>query len=442
MSASAKALDVYREAFEQRQPETAQLGALAVQRKKAWSTFADRGFPSARDEDWRYTNLRRLLRKKFSVAGAPTGPVSDAAAGRLIGIADACRIVFVDGHFSRELSTAAPGAACVAPLTAVLGDPQQAASIAFDAIADITQHPFAALNTAMFSDGALIRVPAGLDSRLTVYLVFVSSEHAGAVAAHPRVLVEVGHGSSLQLIEHHVVLGAADNLVNTICEVDLQPGAKVEHFRLQDDAKNGFNIAGLHVRQGRDSEFVSRNYCLGGALTRNDIVILLEEPGARCTLNGLFMTGGNQHVDNHLRIDHLSPHTFSDQNYRGVADGRSRGVYNGKVIVHAGADKTDAAQSSKNLILSDAAEIDTKPELEIYADDVKCRHGATVGQLDADALFYLRSRGVDLETARALLTYAFAEDVVADIDIDAVRSELDARILGRLPAKDIIREFV
>jgi Fe-S cluster assembly protein SufD len=288
----------------------------------------------------------------------------------------------------------------------------------------------------------VINVAPNQKQPTVVYLVFVSRENGHRVAVHPRVQVKVGNASALQLVEHHISLGAADNFVNSICEIDLGDGSRVEHIRLQDEADTGFSIAGLHVRQARDSEFVSHNYCLGGALARNDVVVLLEEPGAHCTLNGLFMVRGSQHVDNHVRIDHLAMHTQSEQNYRGVADGRARGVYNGKVVVHVGADKTDAIQSSKNLLLSDKAEIDTKPELEIYADDVKCRHGATVGQLDADALFYLRSRGIDLETARALLTYAFAEDVVVKAGVDAVRDLLDTRILGLLPAQDIIREFV
>ena len=441
MSTPAHALDSYRAAFEQRVQQTRESAALAQQRQQAWAAFAATGFPNTRDEDWKYTNLRRLLRRKFSApADNPDEIEADALAGQIVEMPHASRLVFVDGVFSPHLSST-PSDHAVS-LATTLRNEEQPEKTLFDNVIDIGQHRFAALNTALFTDGAVVNVAPNQKQPTVVYLVFVSRENGHGVAVHPRVQVNVGNASALQLVEHHISLDAADNFVNSICEIDLGDGARVEHIRLQDEADTGFSIAGLHVRQARDSEFVSHNYCLGGALARNDVVVLLEEPGARCTLNGLFMVRGSQHVDNHVRIDHLAMHTQSEQNYRGVADGRARGVYNGKVVVHVGADKTDAIQSSKNLLLSDQAEIDTKPELEIYADDVKCRHGATVGQLDADALFYLRSRGIDLETARALLTYAFAEDVVVKAGVDAVRDLLDTRILGLLPAQDIIREFV
>ncbi len=441
MSSPAQALDAYQIAFEQRARDTADSAALAQQRETAWSTFAATGFPSTRDEDWKYTNLRRLLRRNFTApATMPDDIAATELAGQIMDMPEATRLVFVDGRLSPALSSASSGFAV--SLAATLRNCEQPDAATFDRVIDIGQHRFAALNTAMFTDGALVTVPPGQRELTSVYLVFVSRDNGEGVAIHPRIQVTVGADSNLRLVEHHVGLGAAENFVNTICEINLDSGARAEHIRLQDEAEKGFSIAGLHVRQARDSEFVSHNYCLGGALCRNDVAVLLEEPGARCTLNGLFMVGGSQHVDNHVRVDHLAMHTQSEQNYRGVADGRARGVYNGKVIVHVGADKTDAVQSSKNLLLSDAAEIDTKPELEIYADDVKCRHGATVGQLDTDALFYLRSRGIDLETSRALLTFAFAEDIVAKLGVGAIRERLDTRILGRLPAQDIIREFV
>ncbi len=441
MSTTAQALDAYQTAFEQRTRDSVDAAALAQQRAKAWSTFAASGFPSTRDEDWKYTNLRRLLRRKFTAPAATPAEIEAVQLdGQIIVVPDASRLVFVDGVFAPRLSTESPG--CAVSLATILRNRDHASQAVFDRVIDIDQHRFGALNTAMFTDGALVTVPPGQRELTAVYLVFVSTGNGASLAIHPRIQVTVGAGSNLRLVEHHISLDAADNFVNTICEISLENGARAEHIRLQDEAEKGFSIAGMHVRQARDSEFVSHNYCLGGTLTRNDVTVLLEEPGASCTLNGLFMAGASQHVDNHVRVDHLAMHTRSEQNYRGVADGRARGVYNGKVIVHVGADKTDAVQSSKNLLLSDAAEIDTKPELEIYADDVKCRHGATVGQLDADALFYLRSRGIDLETSRALLTYAFAEDIVAKVGVSAIRERLDTRILGRLPAQDIIREFV
>jgi Fe-S cluster assembly protein SufD len=245
------------------------------------------------------------------------------------------------------------------------------------------------------------------------------------------------------VIESYIGLeDAAENLTNAVTEIILHAGAALEHYRVQQESVQGYHVSSVHVQQEASSRYESHVIALGGALSRTDIETRLAAAGAETVLNGLYMAGGRQHVDHHTRIDHLAPHTRSAEYYRGVLAGRARAVFNGKVVVHPDAQKTDAHQTNANLLLSADAEVDTKPELEIYADDVKCSHGATVGQLDEDALFYLRARAIDLETARSLLTYAFAEDIISRMRFKPIRERLSRLVLGRLPEQELIREFV
>ena len=244
------------------------------------------------------------------------------------------------------------------------------------------------------------------------------------------------------LIENYIGLDDANYFTNTVTEVSLADGANLQHYKVQQESLNSTHIGNLNVMQQKDSRLISHSISLGGSLVRNDIHSQLAAEGASVVLNGLYMTKGKQHIDNHTRVDHLKPNTHSEENYRGVMNDNSRAVFNGKVIVHPQAQKIEAHQHNANLLLSDNAEIDTKPELEIYADDVKCSHGATVGQLDQDMLFYLRTRAIDEETAKSLLTFAFVEEVISKITLAPLRERLEHLVVGQLPDANLIREFI
>jgi Fe-S cluster assembly protein SufD len=259
---------------------------------------------------------------------------------------------------------------------------------------------------------------------------------------HPRVEISAGTNSRINLVEHHVSLAQDENLVNSLIDINLAAGARMNHTRIQDASKKSFQICRVNVDQARDSHYTHDHICLGSALARMDIHVSLSEPGAEVELHGLMLGQGRQHMDTHTQVDHIAPLTQSRETYRCVLDGKSRGVFNGKVVVHRDAQKIEAHQASNNLLLSDQAEIDTKPELEIYADDVKCSHGATVGQLDKNALFYLLSRGIERTMARSLLVFAFADEIVAGIGEPSIRHAMEKRIVSQLPDGDRLREFV
>jgi Fe-S cluster assembly protein SufD len=301
---------------------------------------------------------------------------------------------------------------------------------------------FSSLNTAFMQDGAVIIVPDNMTVEIPIHIIYLTDDQAGASASGPRNLIVLGKNARATVIETYSGPDDTEYFTNSVTEVSLEAGAALDHYKLQQEGQKGFHIGSLEVWQQRDSRFYSHSISLGGKLARNDINVKLQGPGAQVILNGLYLAGGTQHIDNHTRIDHLSPHTSSKENYRGVLSGRARGVFNGKVIVHKDAQKTDAHQSNANLLLSSEAEVDTKPELEIYADDVKCSHGATVGQLDENMLFYLQSRAIPEDLAHSLLTFAFAEDVISRIQLAPVRRRLEQHVVGQLPDADRIKEFV
>jgi Fe-S cluster assembly protein SufD len=275
---------------------------------------------------------------------------------------------------------------------------------------------------------------------LPLYLACIAGPEGGTAVA-PRIVIELGENAELDLVEHYTG-GQGGHFANAITDVRLAPGARLVHYRLEESAEDAFHIGGVHVSQARDSHYTSHVVNTGGALARLDIAVDLREPGAEAVLNGLYLAAGRQHLDSHTRVDHRAPATLSREEYRGILTGTSRAVFNGKAIVHPDAQRIEAHQANHNLLLSEGAEVDTKPELEIYADDVKCSHGATVGQLDSNALFYLLSRGLDPEAARELLTFAFADAVLADMAHPAVRRHAERRLVGRLPDSDRLREFL
>ena len=283
-------------------------------------------------------------------------------------------------------------------------------------------------------------MPRGKDGEQPIHLLFVASSHGEPTVSHPRNLIIVGDNSQVAIVESYVGLDGGVYFTNAVTEIVAGQNAVIDYYKLQQESAEAFHIATLAVHQDRSSNFTSHSISLGGALVRNDVKARLDAEGVECTLNGLYMASGHQLVDNHTSIDHAKPHCSSHELYKGVLDGKSKGVFSGKIIVRPDAQKTDAKQTNKNLLLSADSVIDTKPQLQIYADDVKCTHGATVGQLDKDAIFYLRSRGIGHEDARSLLTYAFANEIISRIKIPSVREQLNAAVLQWLPKAPEVKD--
>ena len=408
---------------------------LQALRDDAYRHFLAGGLPTRRNEDWKYTNLRGLQRQRFAVGPAP------AAADAVPSLGQDClaALSFVNGRLKEHRP--APGLSA-GMLSDMLTDSAGALENRLGATVDFDMHPVAALNSAYFEDAVVIDVAAGQKFEQPLLIEFVSTPTDNPALICPRVLILMGKNSRLAVIERYAGLPGAANYTNAVTEVQLEAGARLDHYRLQELAAGDYATGLICAQQAADSRLVARGVDMGGKLVRNDFYTRLAEPGASTRLAGFYLAVDSQHVDNHTRIDHAAPHTGSHEAYHGVLAGRARAVFNGKVVVAPDAQKVDAHQSNRNLLLSGTAEIDTKPELEIYADDVRCSHGATVGQIDEDALFYLRSRGVGERTARALLTFAFADEVLRDFDVSVLREYIEARVTQALPDHEKLEHLV
>jgi Fe-S cluster assembly protein SufD len=409
-------------------------GWLAALRDEAREAFADRGFPHPRLEEWRYTNLAPLAKARFEFAPAGPALVSEAELESLAFPLFACsNATFVDGRFAPGLSVprALEGAVRVESLAALRTRAPERLEPHLGSLGSVKEHPFAALNTAFLDDGAALLVPPGASVAQPAHLVFLASREA---VQNPRVLVVAGAGSQVALIQDHVSLGEAPGFTNAVTEVLAGPGARVDLVLLQREGAGSFHVSNLQVRQERDSRVSVHTICLGGRLLRNDAEALLADEGAELSLRGLFLGGGSQLVDNHTLVDHAMPRGTSRQLYKGILGGRARGVFRGRVVVRPDAQRTDARQSNPNLLLSDGAEVDSKPQLEIYADDVRCSHGSSIGRLDEDALFYLRARGLEEPAARELLIRGFAAEILTALPSpalgEALAELLDRRLRG------------
>lgn len=417
---------------------------LRDERSAALARFARIGLPSRRVETWKYTDVLPIARRRFDgLQAVPTLRPEQIESLRFSEL-DCHELVFVNGHFNRELSRLKniDPKINIRSLAEALADGNDI-DVRLGQCLKENLSAFTELNTAFVRDGVVIDIGNSVQVNKPIVLLYLDCTAERPGACHPRTLVNLGENASATLVESYIGIdNEAENLTNQVTEIMLADNARLDHYKITQGSAKGFHIGNISVCQGRDSYYESHSLALGGNLTRTDINVRLEAEGASVALNGLYMTDGKQHVDHHTRIDHLVPHTNSVETYRGVLDGNSRAVFNGKVYVHRDAQKTDAQQSNANLLLSKMAEIDTKPELEIYADDVKCSHGATVGQLDEDALFYLRSRAIDESTARSLLTYAFASEVITKIRLQPIRERLERIVLGKLPQTERIGEFV
>ncbi|HEX5758896.1 MAG TPA: Fe-S cluster assembly protein SufD [Thermoanaerobaculia bacterium] len=416
-------------------------GVLAALRRRAFERFAEVGFPSQREEQWRFMDLAPLAQRAFRRAeeGVYVPAEAEVAPHRIPG---ALELVFADGRLVPQLSRVAglPAGAAVTGLAEPLARDPERLLPHLGRYASFERHPFVALATAFLEDGAYVEVPAGAVLEAPVHLIFLAAGGPAPTASFPRLLIVAGEASQLTVVETYA--GAGVYLTAPVTELLAGPGAVVDHYKVQRESPEAFHFATFQLQAERQSAPSSHSLAFGGALVRNDVNALLAGEGVDCILNGLYVLEGRQFVDNHMRVEHAAPHCGSHELYKGVLDGHSRAVFNGLIYVRPGAQKTDAKQSNRNLLLSPHAMANSNPQLEIFADDVKCTHGSTVGQLDDDAIFYLRSRGIGAEAARSLLTYAFASDIVERVKVEAVRRDLEEFLFTRLPKGEVVRQAV
>ncbi|WP_109124830.1 Fe-S cluster assembly protein SufD [Dyella sp. C11] len=428
-------VDSLLEAAAQAQLPGSGIGWLDAARRENLDAFAAGGLPDTRTEAWKYTALRALGQRRFASADAQASTRAIDVDGFALSGVSGPSLVFVNGVFRADLSRvdALPAGLTLQPLSQALKGDAEPLRFALSRHYREGGDVFARLNAALASDGVVLRVAAGAIIRETVQLVFVGAPSEGDVASHVRHIVELGEGSELSLVEQHVAFGTHQNLGTQVTDIVLRKGAKLRHVTLQKASEGSTLVRHDSVQLDTDAHAAFHVLELGGSLVRHDLHATLAGDRSRLDTRGVFALRGRQHVDTQMSIHHAALNTASESVWRGVADERSRGVFRGAIVVAEGADGSDASLSSKNLLLSGSAEIDTKPELEIYADEVKAAHGATVGQLDERSLFYLRSRGIPLAEARSILTTAFCRAVFDSLDNDALREHIDAQLMANLP---------
>jgi len=439
LNPAAQYLECFSEA--ERSAAAHTLPWLSKLRREAFARFSEIGFPTTRDEEWRFTNVSAIAKTNFQLPRVDREISAEQLEDFLIDGA-CCRLVFVDGRFAPELTFMPHGqeqfkASGFASALAADESLVERCYIAENPLRD----GFAALNLACAEDGAFIHVRRGTVLEQPIHVLFVSTPHASAVMSNIRNLIVVDENSQATVVEEYVTLSAkqpeqdaAPVLCNAETELVAAEGAIVSHYNIEREHAGAYNISTLNITQGRSANVASHSVLLGGALVRNNVHPVLAGEGGECLINGLFLGGGNEHIDNYMQVEHASPHCSSRQFYNGILDGRAHGVFHGRIIVRQGAQKTDAKQTNRNLLLSDDAQIDTKPQLEIHADDVKCTHGATIGQIDEEALFYLRSRGIGEALARNLLLLAFAEECIERMNAGAARTHVE-----RLVRRHVLR---
>ncbi len=404
-------------------------------RQNAITRFERLGFPTTRDEGWRHTNVAPITKVPFRPAVHGFDGLTASELGSFtFGEDDACRLVFINGQYSEDLSSAAslPAGTRVQNLAAALETGRELIEPHLGQLASFQNNPFVALNTAFLADGAFVYIPRRTVVDQVLHLVFLSSSRGEASVSYPRNLIVVGDDSQASIVESYGGLDHGSYLTNTVTEVALGANASLDHYKLQRESEDAFHVGTLQVLQERSSRLNSHSISLGGLLVRNDLNTVMNGEGCDSTLNGLYVTRGRQLVDNHTCIDHARPHCDSRELYKGILDEQSRSVFSGKIVVRKDAQKTNAKQTNKNLLLSEEALSNTAPELQIFADDVKCTHGATIGHLNEEELFYTRSRGIGAEAARTLLTYAFASDILGSVKFKPIQCQIDLILLTRL----------
>mgnify|MGYP001272991509 CR=1 FL=1 len=422
----------FLDAFERFEKQREEPRWLVQLRRGAFDYFAKNGFPTLRQENWRFTNIAPVKELCFEPAEKVPDLTLDDVRRFAIPELDCFRLVFVDGRFAKALSNLPPenSGVVAGSLGEQLGKRRREIEQHLGQHICDTSNAFTLLNTTFFKDGAFVFVPDGKQSSKPIHLLFIKTGRP-EVAVYERNLIYASRGSRLQILETHVSLKNEPILSNTVTELVLRDGASVEHCKIQMQGEKTFHFSTIDAEQEADSHFNSHSIAAGACLARNGIGTSLMSPGAQCLFNGLFLGHENQLVDHHTIVDHVAPNCESHEYYNGILSGKSHGVFNGRIFVRRDAQKTNARQTNRNLLLSDEAVINTKPQLEIFADDVKCTHGATVGRLNEEQLFYLQSRGIGEETARRMLIQAFASEVVARIELPAVRDYLNELLMLR-----------
>ncbi len=435
----------YQAAFRRLQQRSASAASswMARLRESAMDRFEQLGFPSVKEEDWKYTNVAPISRLSFEpVLGTDetAGALSPSDFARFAyHEAETSRLVFLNGVLLKQSSAVSglPAGMVAIDLQDAIADERYSDLIRehLARSADYNANGLTALNTAMISSGAFVLVPKETVLESPLQLLFVSDTSRPNPAAFPRVLIVAEENSRGLLIESYSGLGKGPSFTDAVVEIVLKDGARLEHYKIQRESVEAFHIATTSVDLGANGSYDTTTINFGAQLSRHDIHVKMANEGAECRVDGLYMVGGAQHTDTHSVIDHQQPHCNSHQLYKGILDGKSRAVFNGKIFVRHGAQKTDAMQTNKNLLLSKDARVDTKPQLEILADDVKCAHGAAVGQIDDEEMFYLETRGIHPDLAKNLLTYGFAEEVIEKIKVDSLRAQLDEAVLNRINAR-------
>jgi len=409
---------------------------LRALREGAMARFAALGFPTTKQEEWRFTSVQPIAETVFAL---PHAPRADAPSARTIAALELCEarrhlVVFVNGRYSGALSSIAG-----LPVGVRVGSLAEAVRAEGDLVrrhlgtaAPAGERPFAALNTAFLLDGGFVHVPAGVHMEEPVQFLYLSVPGTAPIVSHPRSLVIVDAGARCAIVETYAAYGEGAYFTNAVSELVIGDGGRLDYYRIQREGDRAYHVATTASVQGRDSVYNAHPIALGGALARHDIHVVLNGENGYSLLNGLYILGGRQHADHHTTIDHAQPHCESHEYFNGVLDERAHGVFNGRIIVRPGAQRTDSKQTNNNLVLSEEARADSQPQLEIYADDVKCTHGATLGPIDEKAMFYLKSRGIAAAEARSLLTYGFGAEIIDRMEIAPLQAQLDRLVRHRL----------
>ena len=443
-NAALNQTEQHRDRFESFSKDAKQPAWVSPLRRAGITKFTATGFPTLQDEDWRFTNVAPLAKLPFRPVFqlSRDGLTRETVAGFIFGALPATRLVLVNGHYAPDLSTPAPKSegVTIKSLAAALAEDSALVQKYLARQAASDADAFTSLNTAFFQDGAFIHVAARKTVETPIHLLFISTSRETGATTHPRNLIIAEKGSRATVLESYVTVTDSAYFTNPVMELVLEEEAVVEHCKFQDESWSAFHIATIAARLGRNCNLISHSIATGGKLSRNNIRTSLAGEGVECVLNGLYLTRDDQLADHHMVVEHAQPHCNSHEYYNGILDGRSKGVFHGRILVRPAAQKTDAKQTNKNLLLSEDATVDTKPQLEIYADDVKCTHGATIGQLNEESVFYLRARGIGAETARRMLIHAFAGEIIERIRYRPAREELDRVVWERLEANPLVGE--
>ena len=414
-------------------------------RKSAIAKFSELGFPTTRHEEWRYTNVAPIAETSFRSGEKDVDRISDRdVAGICFCTETPCRLVFVNGFFAEKLSSTGdlPANTKAMSLTAAMREHSAILEPHLGRHARFNDQSFVALNTALMRDGAFIHVPRGVVCERPIHVIHVSTSSSEPIVSHMRTLIVADANSQVAVVESFVGLGEGAYFVNAVTEIAAAENAVIDHYKIQRETDASYHMGAVFLHQYRSSNVKSHTVTFGGGLIRNDVDTVLDGEGCDSNMYGLYLVTDDQHVDSHLHVEHVQPHCNSRQYYKGVLEGNSRGIFSGRIYVHKGAQKTDAKQTNMSLLLSRDAHVECKPQLEIFADDVKCTHGATIGQIDDEAMFYLCSRGISRDAAKSLLVYAFARQNLNEIAIEPLRAQLEKLLLARLPQGKLLQEAV